>query len=43
MSDIEIKKNKELDCSIAEFTNANLKLVSGSVLKNFKLAFKKFG
>ena len=43
MSDIEIKKNKELDCSIAEFTNANLKLASGSVLENFKLAFKTFG
>ena len=43
MSDIEINKNKELDCSIAEFTNANLKLASGSVLENFKLAFKTFG
>ena len=43
MSDIEIKKDKELDCSIAEFTNANLKLASGSVLENFKLAFKTFG
>ncbi|MDB4860064.1 homoserine O-acetyltransferase [Alphaproteobacteria bacterium] len=43
MSDIEIKKNKELDCSVAEFTNANLKLASGSVLENFKLAFKTFG
>ena len=43
MSDIEIKKNKELDCSIAEFTNTNLKLASGSVLENFKLAFKTFG
>ena len=26
-----------------DFKNANLKLVSGSVLKNFKLAFKTFG
>ena len=43
MSDIEIKKDKELDSSIAEFTNANLKLASGSVLENFKLAFKTFG
>ena len=43
MTDIEIKKDKELDCSIAEFTNANLKLTSGSVLENFKLAFKTFG
>jgi homoserine O-acetyltransferase len=43
MSDIKIKKNKELDCSIAVFTNANLKLVSGSVLENFEIAFKTFG
>ena len=43
MSDIKIKKNKELDCSIAEFTNANLQLVSGSVLENFEIAFKTFG
>ena len=43
MTDIEIKKDKELDCSIAEFTNANLKLASGSILENFKLAFKTFG
>ena len=43
MSDIEIKKDKELDCSIAEFANANFKLESGSVLENFKIAFKTFG
>ena len=43
MSEIKIKKNKELDCSIVEFTNANFKLVSGSVLENFKIAFKTFG
>ncbi|MBD1147832.1 homoserine O-acetyltransferase [Pelagibacterales bacterium SAG-MED31] len=43
MSNIEIKKNKELDCNIVEFTNANFKLVSGSVLENFKIAFKTFG
>ena len=43
MSDIEIKKNKDLDCSIVEFKNANLELVSGSVLNNFRLAFKTFG
>ena len=43
MSDIEIKKDKELDCSIAEFTNANFELVSGSVLESFKIAFKTFG
>ena len=43
MSNIEIKKNKELDCSFAEFRNTELNLVSGLVLKNFKLAFKTFG
>ena len=43
MSDIKIKKDKELDCSIAEFTNANFKLESGSVLENIKIAFKTFG
>ena len=43
MSDIEIKKDKDLSCSIAEFNNVNLKLVSGSVLNNFRLAFKTFG
>ena len=43
MTDIDIKKNKELECSIAEFTNANFELVSGSVLESFKIAFKTFG
>ncbi len=43
MSNIEIKRNKELDCSFAEFTNTNFKLVSGSVLDNFRIAFKTFG
>ena len=43
MSDIEIKKDKELDCSIAEFTNANFELISGSILESFKIAFKTFG
>ena len=43
MTDIEIKKNKELNCSIVEFTNANFKLVSGSILESFKIAFKTFG
>ena len=42
-ADIEIKKDKELECSIAEFTNANFELVSGSVLESFKIAFKTFG
>ena len=43
MSEIIIKQDKELDCSIVEFTNANFKLVSGSVLESFKIAFKTFG
>ena len=43
MSDIEFIKNKELDCSVAEFKNIDLKLTSGLVLKKFKLAFKTFG
>ncbi len=43
MTDTEIKKNKELDCNIAEFKNSNFKLVSGSILENFKIAFKTFG
>ncbi len=43
MSNIEIKKDKELDCSFVEFTNANFKLVSGSILENLKIAFKTFG
>jgi len=43
MSSVEIKQDKELDCSYAEFNNSNLKLVSGSVLEHFRLAFKTFG
>ena len=43
MSNIEIIKDKKLDCSIIEFTNDDFKLVSGSILKNFKIAFKTFG
>ena len=43
MSTIIIKQDKELDCSIAEFTNANFELVSGSILESFKIAFKTFG
>ena len=43
MSSIEIIKDTELDCSFAHFTDANFKLASGLVLKNFRLAFKTFG
>ena len=43
MNNIDIKKDKELDCSIAEFANANFKLESGLILESFKIAFKTFG
>ena len=43
MGNIEFKKNKKLNCSFAEFKNIDLKLASGLILKNFKLAFKTFG
>ncbi len=43
MSNIKLTKDKNLDCSFANFTNANLKLTSGFILKNFRLAFKTFG
>ena len=43
MSKIEFKKSKELDCSFAEFKNIDLKLASGLILKDFRLAFKTFG
>ena len=43
MSNIELIKDTNLDCSFAVFTNVNFKLVSGSNLKNFRLAFKTFG
>jgi len=43
MSNIKLIKDKNLDCSFANFTNANLTLASGLVLENFRLAFKTFG
>ena len=43
MSNINIIKDKELDCSFANFTNADLKIVSGPVLNRFRLAYKPFG
>jgi len=43
MSNINIINDKELDCSFVNFTNADLKLVSGSVLNRFRLAYKTFG
>ena len=43
MSNIELINDKNLDCSFAIFKEANFTLVSGSVLQNFKLAFKTFG
>jgi homoserine O-acetyltransferase len=43
MSNIELINDKNLDCSFAIFKDANLTLSSGSILKNFKLAYKTFG
>ena len=43
MNNIEITDDKNLKCRFAIFKNANLKLASGEVLKNFKLAFNTFG
>ena len=43
MSSVEIKQNKELGCSFAEFNNSKFKLVSGLFLDSFKLAYKTFG
>ena len=43
MSNIELINDKNLDCSFAIFKDVNLTLASGSILKNFKLAYKTFG
>ena len=43
MNNIEITDDNNLKCRFAIFKNTNLKLTSGQVLKNFKLAFKTFG
>ena len=43
MNDFELINDTDLDCSFAIFKDADLKLASGSVLKNFKLAYKTFG
>jgi len=43
MSSIELIDDYNLKCRFAIFKNANLKLTSGEILKNFKLAFKTFG
>ena len=43
MNNIELINDKNLDCNFAIFKDANLKLASGSILKNFKLAYKTFG
>ena len=43
MSNIELIDDNNLKCRFAIFKNANLKLTSGEILKNFKLAFKTFG
>ena len=43
MNDINLMNDKSLDCSFAIFNDSNLKLTSGSILKNFTIAYKTFG
>ena len=43
MNNIELINDTNLDCNFSIFKDANLKLASGSILKNFKLAYKTFG
>ena len=43
MNNIELINDTNLDCKFAIFKDANLTLESGSILKNFKLAYKTFG
>ena len=43
MKKSEIIENKQIECSIAQFDNINLKLDSGFFLKNLNIAFKTFG
>ena len=43
MNNIELINDTNLDCNFAIFKDANLTLESGSILKNFKLAYKTFG
>ena len=43
MSNFKIIKNKKLDCNVIDFTNADLKLESGYLLDNYRLAYKTFG
>ena len=43
MSNFKIIKNKKLDCSVIDFANADLKLESGYLLDNYRLAYKTFG
>jgi homoserine O-acetyltransferase len=43
MSNIEIINDTNLDCSFAIFNDVNFTLASGSILNNFRLAYKTFG
>ena len=43
MRNIELINDNNLKCRFAIFKNANLKLASGEILKNFKLAFNTYG
>ncbi len=38
-----IKDNAVNNCQVVEFNNINFKLVSGSSIKDLKIAFKTFG
>ena len=40
---INIYKDKRLECSVAEFSSISLKLESGFKFSNFKVAFKTYG
>ncbi len=40
---IEFKSDRKLESKIAYFNDCHLKLESGGILKNFKIAFKTFG
>ena len=43
MTEYYLKENKQMECSTAHFDNIDFKLVSGSTLRNLKIAFKTFG
>ena len=42
-NEVKINDNQKLECSIAQFTNIDFKLDSGTVLENLTIAYKTFG